>query len=113
VVVVVVLPVVAVAVTVVVVVAVVVAVLLLVVVVVVMVVVVVVMVVNDAVQQLRLYGVEQKDKLMMNCEGCRRKRSWPNFQHYPGIFLEGLKKATRILGQDSRSPSLDLNPGPP
>jgi hypothetical protein len=41
------------------------------------------------------------------------KRSLPNFRYYAGICLEGSKKSTKILSQDSRSPRSDLNPGPP
>jgi hypothetical protein len=26
----------------------------------------------------------------MNWEGCRRKRSWPNFRYYSGINVKGL-----------------------
>jgi hypothetical protein len=36
----------------------------------------------------------------MNWKGC-------------GICLEGLRKTTKNLSQDSRSPGRDLNPGPP
>jgi hypothetical protein len=31
----------------------------------------------------------------------------------PGTSLEGLRKTTKNLGQDSRFPSRDLKPGPP
>jgi hypothetical protein len=48
----------------------------------------------------------------MNWKGCGRKWSWPNLKYYPGICLEGLRKATKTLSQDSRSASRDLNPGP-
>jgi hypothetical protein len=41
------------------------------------------------------------------------KRSWPDLWAYPGIHTEGLKKMTKNLGQDRRSPSRDLSPGPP
>jgi hypothetical protein len=34
-------------------------------------------------------------------------------RYYPGIRLEGLRKTTKILNQDSLSPGRDLNPGPP
>jgi hypothetical protein len=34
-------------------------------------------------------------------------------RHYPRIYLEGLKKTTKSLSQDTRSPSRNLNPGPP
>jgi hypothetical protein len=33
--------------------------------------------------------------------------------YYPGICLEELRKTTRNLTQDSRSPYRDLNLGPP
>jgi hypothetical protein len=33
------------------------------------------------------------------------KLSWPNLRYYPGVCLEGLKKSTRNLSQDSRSES--------
>jgi hypothetical protein len=33
-------------------------------------------------------------------------------RYYTGIRLEGLKKTTKPLRQDSRSPGRDLNPGP-
>jgi hypothetical protein len=48
----------------------------------------------------------------MNWKGCGRKRSWPNLRYYPGICL-GLRKTTKNLSQDSRTPGRDLNPGPP
>jgi hypothetical protein len=41
------------------------------------------------------------------------KRSWPNLRYYPGICMEGLRKTTKPLSRDSRSPGRDLNPGPP
>jgi hypothetical protein len=34
-------------------------------------------------------------------------------RYYPGLCLEGLRKTTRNLRQDSWSPSRDLNPEPP
>jgi hypothetical protein len=47
---------------------------------------------------------------MINLEGSGRGLIvW----YYHGIRVEGLRKATINLGQDSRSPSLDLDPGPP
>jgi hypothetical protein len=30
-----------------------------------------------------------------------------------GTYLEGIRKTTKYLSQDSRSPSRDFNPGPP
>jgi hypothetical protein len=35
------------------------------------------------------------------------------FWYYPGICLEELKKTTKTLSKDSRSPGSDLIPGPP
>jgi hypothetical protein len=52
-------------------------------------------------------------KQMMNWKGCGKKRSWPNLIYYPGICLEGLRKARKILSQYSRSPDLDFKSGPP
>jgi hypothetical protein len=46
-------------------------------------------------------------------KGFGRKRSWPSLWYYPGIPLEGLKKTTEVLYQDSLSPGRDFNPGPP
>jgi hypothetical protein len=34
-------------------------------------------------------------------------------RYYPSIRLEGLRKTTRHLSQDSRPPSLDFNSEPP
>jgi hypothetical protein len=50
---------------------------------------------------------------MTSCEGCGRKRSWPNYRYYPGICLEGLRTIMKNIRQDSRSPGQDLNPGLP
>jgi hypothetical protein len=50
---------------------------------------------------------------MINWKGCGSKRSWPNSQYYAGICLEGLRKTSKNLSQDSRSPGLYLNQGPP
>jgi hypothetical protein len=50
---------------------------------------------------------------MMNWKGGGRKRSWPNFRYNPSICLEGLRKSTKRISQDSRSPVRDLNPGYP
>jgi hypothetical protein len=41
------------------------------------------------------------------------KRSWPNLRYYPRIRLEGLRKTTKTLSQDSRSQIRNLTPGPP
>jgi hypothetical protein len=48
----------------------------------------------------------------MTWKGCGRKRRWHNLGHYHGICTEGLKKITKSLTQDIRSPGQDLNPGP-
>jgi hypothetical protein len=48
------------------------------------------------------------DELMMMW-----KWSWPNLRYYPGICLEGLRKITNNISQDSLSPGRDLNLGPP
>jgi hypothetical protein len=50
---------------------------------------------------------------MMNWKGCKRKRLWPNARHYLGICLEELRKTTKDLSDDSRSPGLRLISGPP
>jgi hypothetical protein len=34
-------------------------------------------------------------------------------RYYPNIHLEGLRKTTKNLSQDSWSPGQELNPGPP
>jgi hypothetical protein len=49
----------------------------------------------------------------MNWTGLGRKQSWSNFKLYPVIRLEGLRKSTKQLRQDSRSPAQEFNPGPP
>jgi hypothetical protein len=49
----------------------------------------------------------------MNRKGYGRKQSWHNLRYYPGICLEGLRKAMETLSQDSHSPGEDLNLGPP
>jgi hypothetical protein len=50
---------------------------------------------------------------VMNWKGFGKNRSWPNFKvlsrHSPGETEEN----TKTLSQDSRSPSLGLNPGLP
>jgi hypothetical protein len=50
---------------------------------------------------------------MINWKECERKRLLPNLRHYPCIWLEGLRKTTKILSQDIRSSLRDLNQGPP
>jgi hypothetical protein len=49
----------------------------------------------------------------MNLKGCERKRLWSNVSHYPDICMEGLRKITKDLSLNSRSPGRDLNPRPP
>jgi hypothetical protein len=39
-----------------------------------------------------------------------KKQFWSNFKYYPGIRLEGLRKITKNLSQDSLSPGRDSNP---
>jgi hypothetical protein len=50
---------------------------------------------------------------MTNWEECGRRRSWPNLRYYPVICLKGLRKTTKILTQDNRSPCRHLNLGLP
>jgi hypothetical protein len=50
---------------------------------------------------------------MMNWKGFGSKRSWPNLRYYPSLCRDGLRKITKNLTQDSRSPCRYLNPGPP
>jgi hypothetical protein len=50
---------------------------------------------------------------MLNWKGFGRKWSWPNLRSNPGICIEGLRKTTKNLSQDSWSPGRDLNTGPP
>jgi hypothetical protein len=42
-----------------------------------------------------------------------RNRSWPNLRSYLGTRVEGLRKITKHLSQDSLSQGRDLNPEPP
>jgi hypothetical protein len=51
--------------------------------------------------------------MLMNCKGFGRKWSRPNFKvlGYPGIPLEGLRKTTKPLNQNSRSPGPRIEPG--
>jgi hypothetical protein len=39
----------------------------------------------------------------MNWRGDGRKRSWPKFKALFSIFLEGLRKPTKILRQENQS----------
>jgi hypothetical protein len=41
-----------------------------------------------------------------------RKRSWVDLKCYTGIHVEGLRKTTKYLSEDIRSPDRDLNPRP-
>jgi hypothetical protein len=50
---------------------------------------------------------------LINLKGYGRKQSWPNSRHYPGICVEGLRKATKNLSQNSPSPGQNINPEPP
>jgi hypothetical protein len=50
---------------------------------------------------------------MVCWEGFGRKRSCPNLTYYPGICLKRMRKITKNLSQNSRSPGRDLNLGPP
>jgi hypothetical protein len=51
----------------------------------------------------------------MNCKGCGRKRSWPNFKilswQMPEMTERNHEKL-KSLSQNSRSPGRDLNAGP-
>jgi hypothetical protein len=50
---------------------------------------------------------------MMKWEGLEGSSHGLILRYYPGICLEGLSKSMKNLCQDSWSPGLDLNPGPP
>jgi hypothetical protein len=52
-------------------------------------------------------------KKIINWRGCGRKRSWPNLRAYSDICLEGLRKTTKCLSQNSLYPCRDLNLGHP
>jgi hypothetical protein len=47
---------------------------------------------------------------MMNWKGSGRKQSWLNVRYYPVMYLEGLRKDLKTIGQASWSPTQDLNP---
>jgi hypothetical protein len=49
--------------------------------------------------------------MIMNLKGFGRKRSWPILRYYLGIHLEGLRKTTKDLNQDSRSLRPRIKPG--
>jgi hypothetical protein len=38
---------------------------------------------------------------MVNWKGYGRKKSWPSLRYYPIICLEGLRKTTKDLSQDT------------
>jgi hypothetical protein len=50
---------------------------------------------------------------MINWNGSGRKPSWPNLRYYFKICVEGVRKITNHLSQDSPSPGRNFNPGPP
>jgi hypothetical protein len=50
---------------------------------------------------------------MMNWKGFGRKQSWHNFRVVCWRSPGGTEENHEKLSQDSRSPCLDLNPGPP
>jgi hypothetical protein len=50
---------------------------------------------------------------MINCKGCGRKRSWPNFKALSRDSSGGTEETTTNLSQGSRSRGRDLNPGLP
>jgi hypothetical protein len=50
---------------------------------------------------------------MLNWIGCEKKRSGIILWYYIGIHLQKLRKTTKNLSQDSRSPGQDFKPGPP
>jgi hypothetical protein len=47
----------------------------------------------------------------MNWKGLERKRYLHNFKVYSGIYLEKLRKTTKILSQNSRSSGPIFEPG--
>jgi hypothetical protein len=49
----------------------------------------------------------------MNSNGRGKKLSWHNLKYYPDTCLEGPRKTTRNVSQDTQSPGRNLNPGPP
>jgi hypothetical protein len=48
----------------------------------------------------------------MKCKGFGRNQSWPILRSDSSICLEGLRKTTKTLSQDSPSQGRDLRPGP-
>jgi hypothetical protein len=53
----------------------------------------------------------RKQLVMVNWKGFGRKLSWPNFWYYPVIRLDGLRKTTKNLNQDSLPPGPRFEPG--
>jgi hypothetical protein len=49
---------------------------------------------------------------MISCKQFRRKLHSLTLRYYLSIRREGLRKNTKNLTEDSRSPGRDLNPGP-
>jgi len=45
--------------------------------------------------------IERKFGSIMNLKGFGKKRSWQNIRHYPGIFLNLLRKAIKFSGRIS------------
>jgi hypothetical protein len=43
----------------------------------------------------------------------KKEAGWPNFKCYSSICVEGLRKTTKNLSQDSRSRGQHLKLGPP
>jgi hypothetical protein len=49
--------------------------------------------------------------MMINWRGFGRKRPWPNLRYCHDISLEGLRKATKILNENSWLLGLRFEPG--
>jgi hypothetical protein len=50
---------------------------------------------------------------MINWKWFWRNWSWPSCRHCSCIYLEGLRKTTKVLGLDSRPSGRDIISGPP
>jgi hypothetical protein len=48
--------------------------------------------------------IASNDSVIMNCEGCVRKRSWPNFKAQSHNLLGGTEEIYECLTHDSRCP---------
>jgi hypothetical protein len=48
---------------------------------------------------------------VVELNGFGRKRPWPNLRYYPGISMKGLRKITKKISQDSRSPGPKIEAG--